>query len=441
MTDTPAHQLAVERVPTDTLTAHERNPRRGDIARVADSLLINGQYRPLVVARDGTIIAGNHTWQAVKRLGWTEVDITRLDIDPDSDEAWRIMLADNRTSDLGTYDDTLLLSILDALPDATLGTGYDDDDIAYLRHTLERFDDHASILEANRHRPPVRRTLPVRASISLAGGNKDHHVVIRLLGFEYGLLSTNAERYLGRMHEQIPVYLDGIRIAFMDNPWHGYDHTHHVAMCERIRPVAATTRDIMTKEQCEQQGIEYLTVAETLAMAADVARYVDEVILIPKFDCIDDLPERIGDAKVVLGYSVPSSYGATEVDPDAFRGRPIHLLGGSWPRQHALLHHLGEDIVSLDSNYMSRMSAFGSYWLPCSSGGGGSTRQVQDLGFQNVHQRGLNMVAMMLSLLAMSTDLIEWNGGGFVPPPFDDDDADIPQPRPGQGIDIDEATT
>lgn len=408
MSDTPTHQLDIERVPISSVRPHPRNPRRGDVAPIAESLQINGQYRPLVVARDGTILAGNHTYQALQRLGWDIVPVTRLAIDPDSDEALRIMLADNRTSDLGTYDDALLLSLIDELPDLP-GSGYDADAIEHLRHLLDQFDGHNDVLAEHRHRPPKRRTFPVRASISLAGGFRDYIIAVRIMGFEFGLLSSVVEHW-AEMQRDLSAWVSDVRIAFMDNPWHDYDHQRHRAAVELIRPVAATTRDIMTRQQCKEAGVDYYTVAETVAMAAELAPYVDEVILIPKFDCISDLPEYIDGAKVVLGYSVPSSYGATPVDPVRFIGRPVHLLGGSWPRQHALLHLLGESVVSLDSNYMLKMSKFAAWWAP-----NGQVRHIRDLGFPDVQQRGINFIAILLSLLAMSTDLNQWNGG----PPAD----------------------
>ena len=104
------------------------NPRRGDIDTIAESLERNGQYRPIVVNKPtGEILAGNHTYAAAKRLGWTHIAATFVDVD--EDEAARIVLADNRTADLGDYDDTLLLDMLRGMDGDYLGTGFTQDDV------------------------------------------------------------------------------------------------------------------------------------------------------------------------------------------------------------------------------------------------------------------------------------------------------------------------
>jgi len=127
-------ELHVENVPLASLTPHPRNPRRGDVSVIAESLRVNDQYRPIVVASDDVIVAGNHTWRAAQVLGWDTIAIVRIGVDSESQEARRILLADNRTSDLGTYDDAELLDLLQQL-DAEVGLdgiGYAEDDVAAL---------------------------------------------------------------------------------------------------------------------------------------------------------------------------------------------------------------------------------------------------------------------------------------------------------------------
>ena len=125
--------LTIEQADVETLSPHPNNPRRGDVATIVDSLKANGQFRPLVVSEDGVVLAGNHTLQAAKQLGWTEIDVVRLPVTGDSEEAVRVMLADNRASDLGSYDDNDLLMLLESLNDLE-GTGYLPDDLDDLQH-------------------------------------------------------------------------------------------------------------------------------------------------------------------------------------------------------------------------------------------------------------------------------------------------------------------
>jgi hypothetical protein len=111
------------------VTPHPRNFRQGDIGAICESLKAHGQYRPITYQKStGRILAGNHTWKAAKALGWKE--ITASAIECDDEQALRILLIDNRTSDLADYDTAELAEILQEL-EATSGkldgTGYDGD--------------------------------------------------------------------------------------------------------------------------------------------------------------------------------------------------------------------------------------------------------------------------------------------------------------------------
>jgi hypothetical protein len=126
-----AESLAELAVPVDSLIPYERNPRRGDVAAIAESLETNGQYRPIVV-RAGTneVLAGNHLLIAARQLGWDAVAATFVTVT--DDEAARIVLVDNRAADRGTYDDRELLALLRELEvseAAFAGTGYAVDDV------------------------------------------------------------------------------------------------------------------------------------------------------------------------------------------------------------------------------------------------------------------------------------------------------------------------
>lgn len=127
----PAPELSVETVPIATLIEHPANPRRGDIATIAESLMAHGQYRPIVVqAATRWVLAGNHTMKAAKALDWTEIEAVFIDVD--DEEGKRILLADNRLADLGDYDNGQLLTLLEGL-EGLRGTGYDEDLLATLR--------------------------------------------------------------------------------------------------------------------------------------------------------------------------------------------------------------------------------------------------------------------------------------------------------------------
>lgn len=147
---TTRHLGKMSRLPLDDLNTHHNNPRRGNIPVIAESLREHGQFRPLVVnagthtGRPNEVLAGNHTLLAAFDLAGTDHAFDELDcyvVDVDEDEATRIVLADNRTSDLGAYDDEVLSELLSSLDDDLSGTGYDDDDLADLMAELEEQED------------------------------------------------------------------------------------------------------------------------------------------------------------------------------------------------------------------------------------------------------------------------------------------------------------
>jgi ParB-like chromosome segregation protein Spo0J len=97
-------------VPIERLRPMDRNPRKGDVQAVERSLARFGQRKPVVATLDGTIIAGNHTHAAAVRLGWSEIAVVY--VEDDDTEAKAFALADNRTSDLGAYDNALLADLM-----------------------------------------------------------------------------------------------------------------------------------------------------------------------------------------------------------------------------------------------------------------------------------------------------------------------------------------
>jgi DNA modification methylase len=116
------------------LHAHPRNPHRGDVEAIKESLEAHGQLRTIVVnRRTNEVLAGNHVLLAARELGWAEVVATVVDVD--EDQAKRILLVDNRTSDESSYDERLLAELLSEL-EGLEGTGYDEADLDELLEEL-----------------------------------------------------------------------------------------------------------------------------------------------------------------------------------------------------------------------------------------------------------------------------------------------------------------
>jgi hypothetical protein len=144
-------------IPIGSLRLYQRNPRKGNVGAVAASLKAHGQYRP-IVANIGThtgraleVLAGNHTLKAFRALAqknpddsaWSTVLVHLVDVD--DDQAKRIVLADNKTSEGGSYDNAALSDLLGGLQDSLDGlgaTGFTVDDLDTFSVADDVPDDH-----------------------------------------------------------------------------------------------------------------------------------------------------------------------------------------------------------------------------------------------------------------------------------------------------------
>ncbi|NBW22500.1 MAG: DNA modification methylase, partial [Caulobacteraceae bacterium] len=124
----------------DKLRLLPGNPRRGNVEAVKRSLAAFGQRKPIVARRsDRVVIAGNHTLQAAQALGWTEVAVVWVDDDDTTSKAFA--LADNRTAELGDYDEAALADLIGQVgsvdPELLKASGWDEASVAELVASLE----------------------------------------------------------------------------------------------------------------------------------------------------------------------------------------------------------------------------------------------------------------------------------------------------------------
>lgn len=115
------------------------NPRKGDVPAIVRSYQMFGQRKPIVARKQGEggiVLAGNHQLKAARELGWDQIAVVW--VDDDDITAAAFSLADNRTGELGTYDDELLaLMVGNVASDLELlaATGYSEKDVAALLGT------------------------------------------------------------------------------------------------------------------------------------------------------------------------------------------------------------------------------------------------------------------------------------------------------------------
>lgn len=127
-------------VPLDALEPFPGNPRKGDVAKLRESLRRFGQVLPALadptLGPEGLrrLVARHHLAEAARAEGWTHVAVVENEF-ASEDEARAFLVADNRLGQLGGYDDDLLAAQLDAIRDLK-GTGYTEEDRADLASRL-----------------------------------------------------------------------------------------------------------------------------------------------------------------------------------------------------------------------------------------------------------------------------------------------------------------
>lgn len=139
-----------ETVEIASLRLDPRNARKHgekNLKAIEDSLRRFGQQKPIVVLADGTVIAGNGTLEAAKRMGWTHIDIARTSLE--GSEATAYGIADNRAADLAEWDNAALGALLDELevadPELVRSIGFETGDIDRLLKRQQDDDEPAPL--------------------------------------------------------------------------------------------------------------------------------------------------------------------------------------------------------------------------------------------------------------------------------------------------------
>jgi len=129
-----SEQVAIESLSQDPANVREHDQRNIDAIKA--SLLRFGQQKPIVVDSDGVVIAGNGTLGAAKLLGWEKIAVVRTSLE--GAEAVAYAIADNRSAELATWDETALALVLDQFDEPQLeAAGFSDEELGEM---LERLD-------------------------------------------------------------------------------------------------------------------------------------------------------------------------------------------------------------------------------------------------------------------------------------------------------------
>lgn len=134
--------------------ANVRTHDRRNVEAISASLQRFGQQKPVVVDKDGVVIAGNGTVLAARQLGWTHLAVSRSDLRGAERTAFAI--ADNRTAELAAWDQEALAQQLRALQEDDsvdhLAAGFSDKEIDALVAEVDKLADEAGA-EAQREIP------------------------------------------------------------------------------------------------------------------------------------------------------------------------------------------------------------------------------------------------------------------------------------------------
>jgi hypothetical protein len=365
------------------LTAIERSIREEGFT--AEMIILNRVNQKIVSGHGRVQVCWNMGYRGKLPVIWKEYQT--------EEEHRRSMLRWNKAR--GHQDAELEKREIEALIEAygqeqvQLDQGYTDEQIAELLATLTEGETYLGV---EKDAQPNPRHLPIDAIFTWNSGAGECCVAVRS-GLKFGVQSKKGRTYC-------PLAIrPRHKITFIDNDYFDYDHAVHVEYVSHYKPKYATTRDIMTKEQCQKAGIPYFELSQILDFAEELSQHAENVILIPKYDCLDKIPD-----KYMLGYSVPTSHGGTPLPVSAFKGWRVHLLGGSWKAQLAHMAELEDDVVSLDNNYVGLIANYGSFIYP--DGRTGSVNEILG-GMWAVSPRE---IAMAISFSAIGSKLNELYG-------------------------------
>jgi len=136
----------------------------------------------------------------------------------------------------------------------------------------------------------------------------------------------------------------------LDIDWKDYNFQLHLQVSKDTRPMLTVARDIVDMSELDH----------ILDEASELSRWADRVIVVPKDIRLEPLLPHAIPENFLLGYSVPTTYGNTEISPTCFTGRGVHLLGGHPFRQRELGECL--TVTSIDCNRFTLDATFGDYF-------------------------------------------------------------------------------
>lgn len=156
-------------VPLARLKPDPKNAREHDernLAAIEASLRKFGQQKPIVVSRDGFVIAGNGTYAAAKKIGWGKIAATRFDGTLESARAYGIV--DNRTQELSSWKLEEIPKIIEefkeAMPDLS--------DVMQMDELLDLMDQGGEVVQEDEAPEPPKKAHSKTGDLWILGGHR-----------------------------------------------------------------------------------------------------------------------------------------------------------------------------------------------------------------------------------------------------------------------------
>lgn len=180
-----------------------------------------------------------------------------------------------------------------------------------------------------------------------------------------------------------------IPVGILDNNFHNPNLDRYISRFFEYEPEIGVIGDVYEEDAVNK----YVTAAREIQ-----ASYPDaELIIVPKYrEAINTIPHDL-----VLGYSrgYADRLAHDFSEPTDWRGRRVHILGGSPWKQWKVIEQLTRptltkappaDIVSLDWNGLHRGAQFGEFWTP--DGWDDSGREASHVTVRKTIRHGLAQV-------------------------------------------------
>jgi hypothetical protein len=192
-------------------------------------------------------------------------------------------------------------------------------------------------------------------------------------------------------------------VALLDSHWEAgrVDWPRHLDTAAQVRPWLAIVPDTLTLADLDR----------TIFQAEQLAPFCASVLVVPKCaGLIERLPHTIGAKLIVLGYSIPTSYGGTPLPLWDFISWPVHLLGGNASRQSELCSYL--NVISADGNIAWRLARRGVV-ITDRGTAGRTLRQLDGARWAgpDAHHEALRRSLANLRLFWSRRRAIEWKEG------------------------------